>query len=366
MNETVSSFSQTTLPVLATCDAVVIGGSFSGFAVALLLADAGHSVTLVEPRTYLGRDITATLRPWSPLPPSAWLPETDEEPIRSMDALKLRLEDVLIAAGVKLLYASVAVGIQQGAGGLQGVVIGNKSGRQVIQCRLLIDTSETALVARLLGEPFAPSPTTVNYRRTLEYDGVGTDLALDKPLVIDGMTATLHRGYRGRDHVLVEFALDLPFAFDDAFDLARREIYAREQTMAFAAALAQRVPAFASAYLSGAAYELYGRHAPALERTAPPAWAAALDWARYAGAVRGVWYLNEFGRADESGAFLLSGSSARRGHGDGALVGVELGRRQRANPPCRTTRSDDHPRSCYPRAVWSTARSRLSPDAGND
>ena len=157
-----------------------------------------------------------------------------------MDALKIHLEDLLLAVGVRLLYASVVVGIQQQAGALQGVVIGNKSGWQVIQCHLLIDTSETALVARVLGEAFQHAPTAlVPYRRTLEYDNVATDLALDQPVCFDGPCAVLHAGYRGTGHVLVECALDLPFVDSDAFDLSERESLARERTMAFAAELAQ-------------------------------------------------------------------------------------------------------------------------------
>lgn len=129
-----------------------------------------------------------------------------------------------------------------------------------------METTETALVARLLGEPFEPAPTgPAAYRRTLEYDNVGPDLPLDQPLCVDGMEATLHLGYRGNGHVLVECALDLPFVFADPFDLSQRESLAREQTMAFAATLARDIPAFETAYLSGASYELCGMHAPRLQ-----------------------------------------------------------------------------------------------------
>ena len=59
------------LPILHISDAVVIGGSLAGVAAALTLARAGRRVALVESRTYLGREITATLRPWIPLPAAA-------------------------------------------------------------------------------------------------------------------------------------------------------------------------------------------------------------------------------------------------------------------------------------------------------
>jgi len=52
------------LPVLRKADVVVIGGSVAGVAAALEFARAGRRVVLVEHRTYLGREISATLKPW--------------------------------------------------------------------------------------------------------------------------------------------------------------------------------------------------------------------------------------------------------------------------------------------------------------
>src|ERR1035441_8638802 len=52
------------LPVLRRADVVVIGGSVAGVGAALEFARAGRKVVLVEHRTYLGREVTATLKPW--------------------------------------------------------------------------------------------------------------------------------------------------------------------------------------------------------------------------------------------------------------------------------------------------------------
>ncbi len=170
------------LAVLYTCDVVVYGGSFGGVAAAVELAHSGYCVTLVEPRTYLGHEVTAMLRPWlsagqvalggnllrSAVTAAAALQATGEFAF-NLDALKLHLEDTLLKAGVTLLYASTLTGLQTHGGGMCGVVIGNKSGRQAIHCRLLLDTSETALAARLASDTYdAPSSGEVSYRRTLE------------------------------------------------------------------------------------------------------------------------------------------------------------------------------------------------------
>ncbi|MEX2536986.1 MAG: FAD-dependent oxidoreductase [Trueperaceae bacterium] len=102
------------LPFLFDGDAVVLGGSFAGISAALKLATAGLSVALVEPRTYLGREVTATLRPWLNVGSQDCLPEPVEsfvERLRdapasevsfaeeipfAMDAIKLHLEDCLL------------------------------------------------------------------------------------------------------------------------------------------------------------------------------------------------------------------------------------------------------------------------------
>src|SRR5690606_5170991 len=111
-------------PILET-EVVVVGGGFAGVAAACGAASQRRSVCLVERRTYLGAERTALLRPWltpgqhqalkelfgwdgaSARPPR---PEEDEWPLVP-DLLKLVLEDRLLAAGVRLLYAARPVGL---------------------------------------------------------------------------------------------------------------------------------------------------------------------------------------------------------------------------------------------------------------
>ncbi|SFE19206.1 FAD dependent oxidoreductase [Paenibacillus catalpae] len=317
------------VPVLGEADAAVIGGSLAGIACALELANAGKRVWLIEPRTYMGRELTATLRPWLELPPDlGTLPELigtllgaqqqegDEKhppltadlggPVYTAlypDRLKLSLEDALEGAGVRFLYASLLVGIEQQEGRVAGVVIANKSGRQLIACPLIVDATETALAATLCGEDVTSyrGGSEARYVRTLEFVGVdvraggdydaaprvGVPLAMDVPADIgaDGGEIRIRRGCRGRGHVYVEFAMTLPS--ENTLEASHaRELEARRRGMRLAVHLLQREPVFGKAVLSASSHELSGPF-PAGE----PGGAAATPEQTAVPAVPGVWSL---------------------------------------------------------------------------
>ena len=350
-------FDRSTLPVLVDCDVTVIGGSFGGVAAALALARAGRRVTLVEPRTYLGREITATLRPWVRVPPGvepSSLPEVisacieassasgkDGEVPLHMDAVKVRLEDMLLAAGVKLIYASLPVGLCTEGSQIQGVIVGNKSGRQVLKCAVVIDATVTALVARLAGAGFeSPPKDTALFSCTLEFTGVnaleGTELSVPERLGMAGDKVVLHSGYRGPDHVLLEYALALPSGGSDALEAAQRDAQARQRTTGLAEYLITQVPAFDGAYLASSSYELDGPHTTRMANSFPR-WAqrlvsitlevgAATKGANppalcFAGPVAGLWCLNEAARMDAALQPLIR-DPVVSGHLGNALAGV--------------------------------------------
>lgn len=289
------------LPVLHAVDVVVVGGSCSAVAAAVLSAQSGHSVLLIEPRTYLGREITATLRPWLCLdrdaPGQFWddllermgkpRPEEGELALK-LDDLKLALEDTCLDAGVEILYASRPVDVFVEANQLAGLVIGNKSGRQVIRTRAVVDASETAVVARLAGASFVPATGTLQYRRTIEFDGLlddpGRVIDIPPQLGIAGDTVQTHRSYRGERHIYVELALALPFAEGLEACMAR-EVAARHVSMALALHLIQMVPAFREATLAASSLELAGPQTTRLEATSDPS--------EPAGPISGLWCLNE-------------------------------------------------------------------------
>lgn len=332
------------LPVLRSADVVIAGGSFAGVAAALELARVHRRVVLVEPRTYLGREITATLRPWLPRraslpplleactgvenpyqfpnpllkpdvpPPITYTPTGDEIALK-LDKLKLTLEDLLAGAGVQFLYACYPVGLCLEGGALAGLIVGNKSGRQLLTCRMLLDTTETAVCARLAGAAFEPPPSgEVAFARTIEFEGVQplAESALQVPgqLGVAGNRVILHRGYRGDGHVLVECTFHFRVQDYGPAEAMRREIEARQRTFALVAHLVATVPAFERAFLAATSYELRGPYTSRM-RGPDPGWAAGLgsveaaplggpvSLAALAGPVKGLFCL-EAARLDAS------------------------------------------------------------------
>ncbi len=287
-------FAQRDVAVLRTVDAVVLGGSLAGVAAANELAETGWQVALVEPRTYLGWEMSATLRPWLPVREGkeqayaaapllqAFVEEHDLQPVNgelplSLYELKRFLEDRLLAAGVEIIYASTPVGGRQTAaeaslaeGNLDGVVIGNKSGRQMLQAGVVLDAQRFRAKTSDFLEKSDVSQETTIYARTLEFDGVGVlegktlDVPNDLGLVDDQVR--LHQGYRGAGHLLVECRMQMVASNEhEAASLMRivslREALegrARRVTTRVAAYLMQNVDAFGEATLADASHEIYG------------------------------------------------------------------------------------------------------------
>jgi flavin-dependent dehydrogenase len=274
-------YADKSLPVLRSCDVLVYGGSLAGIAAALSLSKTGHSVVLIEPRTYLGREITAMLRPWVDFT-DIQAPELFKSMIETtledhaaeiplhMDSVKRLLEDELLKNKVEILYASLAVAALVEEGRLTGLVIGNKSGRQVITASLVIDASETALAARLVDLKLDIAVDT-QWRRCIEFSGVigleADRLAVPEKLGLVGNEVVVHRGYLGPEHVILECTFDFPDTPDSLEGITYREIETRQGCMHLAAYLVETNPAFKKIYVGGVAYDLFGRYTAGLVET---------------------------------------------------------------------------------------------------
>ena len=320
------------LPILYEGDVIVVGGSFSGVSSALTFAETGYKVILIEPRTYLGREITATLRPWLKLDEyenntkegipriiSCCIDTSDnfvrtEIPLKP-DRVKICLEDLLLNSGVKILYASQPTGLYVEGDTLKGIIIGNKSGRQVILGRVIIDATETATIARLGGAHFISEPPGyAKFRRTLEFTKVSSlsdsILPISQSIGINNNQIYLHQGYLDRDHILVEYELEFPSSEQNLETFTQREILARYKGIELANYLVHNVKAFEDAVLASSSYELCGPYVTNME-SPTPLWAHNLGSMKiqplgeipleiFAGPIPNIFLLQEAARVELS------------------------------------------------------------------
>ncbi|MFS0613427.1 FAD-dependent oxidoreductase [Lederbergia ruris] len=260
---------------LGTYDVVIIGGSFAGVSSAIEWAKAGKKVILIESRTYLGCEMGATLRPWFSVEDKEEVPPLimkclenngiaemrDYNPI-NLDKIKKTLEDELFHYDIKLLYATYPVELIKEKDQLAGVIVGNKSGRNLLKTNMVLDTTDTNVACRTAGLHFIKDdmqkPT--KFSRTIEFTRVDnlTISTLDVPeyLGLVDNEVQIYPGYRENGHYFIEcvfYAIpeDAPQTYMD------REIKAREITMETAIYLINKQPEFKKAYLASSSYELF-------------------------------------------------------------------------------------------------------------
>lgn len=159
------------IPVIAEVDLVVAGGSSRAVAAAVAAAKAGSRVYLIGYMPYLGEDICGSHlyereegeKPQTALARKLFRGKSFPTPLH----IKKTLEDELIDNNVRFLYSSYVTNVLTDPSGKPaGVVIANRSGRQAIRCKAIIDATHNASVAGLLGaarKPFAAGMQEFSY-----------------------------------------------------------------------------------------------------------------------------------------------------------------------------------------------------------
>ena len=147
------------LQVAYTVDVVIAGGSSAAVAAAVAAKEQGASVILVTDRPYLGEDLCSTLsfappqRPLEGLASELFPEGRQTTPLR----IKKALDQALLHASVDFLTGSYPVElVTDKAGTFAGITMINRSGRQFIEAKVLIDATEHATLARQARLPFLP------------------------------------------------------------------------------------------------------------------------------------------------------------------------------------------------------------------
>lgn len=257
-------------------DLIVVGGSLGGCFAAMHAAKQGLSVLLIESRTYLGREITASLRPWIG---SSGIDDLDESmksvlgisvPLLSEEGqyeiplnighIKRTLLHQLREAGVKVLFMSGAAGVLVAGQCLGGIVIGNKSGLQAITAGALIDATENRIVAQLGGQAqFEAARRRLIVSRTIQYQSVQTSgsstIDVPKRFGLSRHQLVTHRG-GGEHEVFVQFSFEVEACTGNYTEMTEWEIRGRELTVQISEYLLRHVPDFRTAVLVNASPEL--------------------------------------------------------------------------------------------------------------
>lgn len=160
---------KTTVPLIQDVDVVVVGGTCGAVATAEAAAKAGAKVFLATSYACLGEDVAGTLHVWAgadEVQSSELMRAMFDAPSGAQGTVyttplqvKKALDKALLQAGVTFLTGAYATDVlSDGDGRVAGVVISNRSGRQAIRAKVVIDATGRAALARAAGAETTPFP----------------------------------------------------------------------------------------------------------------------------------------------------------------------------------------------------------------
>jgi len=179
-------------------DVAVFGGGMCGIATALMLADKGRKVIILERRTQLGWEITsafncefgedvshAARKILALLEPTGGYKKN----LVSPPITEIYLSELMKKKNVDVLLYSYPLQLITNKGLASGVVTGSKSGKQVIRAKTFVDATEEAVLWQQSGMEFRKTGLQT-YKYTIVFNGIKKrigkySLAAGKNQVID-------------------------------------------------------------------------------------------------------------------------------------------------------------------------------------
>ncbi len=218
------------IPVAYDVDVVVVGGTSGGVAAAVEAAQKGAKVFLAAERPYLGVDLCGTYRLWlEPAEkPTSLLARRlfMQSPAMPMQ-VKRTLDEALLEAGVQFLFGCYATNVLRDDDGMiAGIVMANRSGRQAVRAKVVIDATPRASVARMADAAFEPySQGKHTFKRIVVGGEVRTGTDIQARKVPAPMPVT---GDSGRE--AIEYTLKIPMKDGSFESFAQAEQIARDKT----------------------------------------------------------------------------------------------------------------------------------------
>ncbi len=217
------------VPVAYTVDVVVVGGSTAAVAAAVSAAQNGAKVLLIAQETYLGEDVCGTYRYWN-VHPNA----TDTELGKKLFGngllvplkFKQTLDNELINNKVDFLFSSYVTDLlTDSQGNPAGVAIANRSGKQAVRAKIIIDATPRAMVTRLTSASFTSYPAG---KQNFKFIVVGNN---EKKLS-GGTSQILPESvvFKDTKYKAIEYSLDIEMKNSSYESFAAAEQIARDLT----------------------------------------------------------------------------------------------------------------------------------------
>ena len=208
------------VPIIKRVDLVIVGGSSTAIDTAVQLKQSGHSVFLITPYTYLGEDLCAGLNLHET--PQAFGLGDNPRPT----AIKLHLEQKLLDANIDFLFQSNPIRLVYGKHQeLAGLLIGNRSGFQIIAAKAIFDATDRCLIADMAGLPRKPfRPGKRNVQRIV----LGEFMNPQHGLQI--LPLPCHYQYSDKNYQLFMASMELEFPDNTAKTLSAIEVSMRKAT----------------------------------------------------------------------------------------------------------------------------------------
>lgn len=170
ISQSLLHLSDQSLPITARVDVLVCGGGVAGIAAAVTAARAGAKTLLIERAGFLGGTATGSAMGLIVVPASALAGFPKEFFTRlareqgaglgdvvpwDIEAYKLTAMDLLLESGAQvLLYTVVSQPLVRDRR-IEGIIVDNKSGRQAVLAKVVIDTTGDGDVAARAGLAFS-------------------------------------------------------------------------------------------------------------------------------------------------------------------------------------------------------------------
>lgn len=153
--------------------------------------------------------------------------------------VKRTLDEALLDAGVQFLFGSYATDVlTDEAGNVAGIVMSNRSGRQAVKAKVVIDGTPRAAVARMAGATFRDYPEGLRtFKRIVLAEQLDQDATNARRLAV----RIAARPGQARNFNAFEHTLAIPVNDNSFAALARAEQIARDQTFAVSQADASEI-----------------------------------------------------------------------------------------------------------------------------